>query len=91
MLSQAQRDLLGYGLVYLLVGGYGFLLFFYPEVALRVFRQTATPNKLKLAKTIGAIELALVLFGVLAYIVSRFNERSGFRSRFGACGRMGGL
>jgi hypothetical protein len=44
-----------------LVGGYEFLLYFYPEVALRVFHQSSTPNKMKLAKTLGAIELALVL------------------------------
>ena len=53
MLSQPQRDLFGYASVYLFIGGYGFLLFVYPETALRIIGQTPTPNQIKLAKASG--------------------------------------
>jgi hypothetical protein len=72
VLSQSQRDLFGHGVTYLFVGGYGFLLFVYPEKALRIFGQTPAPNKIKLAKAVGAIELVIVLFAVLAYLVAAF-------------------
>lgn len=72
MLTQAHRDLLGSGLAVLLVGGYGLLLFAYPELALRIFKQNPTPNKINLAKIVGAIELALVLTGFLAYAIAGF-------------------
>ena len=59
-----------------MVGGYGLLLFAYPESALRIFKQNPTPNKIKLAKVVGAIELALVLTGFLAYAIAGFPYRA---------------
>jgi hypothetical protein len=72
MLTQAHRDLLGSALAGLLVGGYALLSFAYPELALRTFKQNPTPNKIKFAKVVGPIELALVLAGFLAYAIARF-------------------
>ena len=72
MLTQAHRELLGSALAFLLVGGYGLLLFANPELALRIFQQNPTPIKVRLAKIVGAIELGLALLGVLVYAIFGF-------------------
>jgi hypothetical protein len=54
------------------VGGYGLLLFVNPELALRIFQQNPTPNKVRLAKIVGAIELGLAILGVLTYAIFGF-------------------
>jgi hypothetical protein len=72
VLTQAHRDLLGAALAFFLVGGYGLLLFIDPELALRIFQQNPTPNKIRLAKIVGAIELGLAILGVLTYAIFGF-------------------
>ena len=48
------------------VGVWGFLFFVYPQFACRLFRvRNPTPARLKMVRIIGAIELALVVSGLV--------------------------
>jgi len=52
------------------VGGWGFLFFAYPEIVCRIFRvKNPTPKRLKLIRTTGAIELALVFIGAVGVAI----------------------
>jgi len=55
------------------VGGWGLVFFSFPEVVCRIFRlKNPTPNRLKLIKIIGAVELAIVFVASLGYALIGF-------------------
>jgi hypothetical protein len=53
-------------------GGYGLLFFSNHKLALRIFQQKPTPNKIRVAKIVGAIELGLALLGMRVYAIFGF-------------------
>jgi hypothetical protein len=69
MISTAQM----YALCVAWVGGWGLVFFSFPEVVCRIFRlKNPTPNRLKLIKIIGAVELAIVFVASLGYALIGF-------------------
>jgi len=65
-----QKEIFPSGVIW--VGGFGFLCFAYPSVVCRITRQEPTPERLRLFKIMGAVELIAVYLSAVGIVISGF-------------------